>query len=355
MRYLALCVLGLSAVSLHADEVFVKNNPKPIKGTVQKESAKGVQLAKEFIPAEEIVDIHYDLSKADAALVKESYLPAQLKDKESSEKLAGKKNNMISAMFEYENTLKNMEAGQEYARRNIEFRIAYLRARESLDYASPLNPAIKKLSDFKAKHPDSWQLASCLQNLAELYMYQRDYALAEKCYQELAQAPVSDALKQEAEFLQATMSLRLKNPQQAQARYQAIINKLPKNSKNAIRALVGQAECLALMKKDAEANKIFHQIIKDAADPSVKAMAYNGLGKNFYDQGMLKEARWEFLWVDVAFSQDKAQHAVALYYLWQIYGKLNEPEHAQECLDQLLNDRQFTGLEYQRKAQSEKK
>jgi hypothetical protein len=62
---------------------------------------------------------------------------------------------------------------------------------------------------------------------------------------------------------------------------------------------------------------------------------------------------WEFLWVDAVFNQDKAQHAKALYYLWQTFdkrGEASDPDRAQQCRDALINDRQFNGTEYQRLA-----
>ena len=45
-----------------------------------------------------------------------------------------------------------------------------------------------------------------------------------------------------------------------------------------------------------------------------------------------------------------AEHAKALYYLSEVFTALGEGERARECLDQ-LNDSQFAGLEYQRRAQ----
>ena len=54
-------------------------------------------------------------------------------------------------------------------------------------------------------------------------------------------------------------------------------------------------------------------IIKDTNDKGLKAMAYNAMGKNLYEVGQLKEARWPFLWVDTIYNQDKEEHAKALF------------------------------------------
>ena len=96
---------------------------------------------------------------------------------------------------------------------------------------------------------------------------------------------------------------------------------------------------------------MLRQVINEIGDKSLKAVAYNTLGQCYYDSDQLKEARWEFLWVDVVFNQDKSEHAKALYYLSKIFDQLNEPERAQDCRDALLQDRAFAGMEWQRLAQ----
>ncbi len=77
------------------------------------------------------------------------------------------------------------------------------------------------------------------------------------------------------------------------------------------------------------------QVIKDTSDKTLKAQAYNTLGVSYFNGEYLKEARWDFLWVDVVYNQDRAEHAKALYYLWKIFDKLDEKERAQECRDAL--------------------
>ena len=96
---------------------------------------------------------------------------------------------------------------------------------------------------------------------------------------------------------------------------------------------------------------MLNQILKEVTDKSLKAAAYNALGVTLYDAGQPKEARWDFLWVDVEYNQDKAEHAKALYYLAKIFEDLGESERAQECRQTLLNSRDFMGLEFQRLAQ----
>ncbi len=92
----------------------------------------------------------------------------------------------------------------------------------------------------------------------------------------------------------------------------------------------------------------------ETTDKDLKALAYNALGSYYYGKDQLKEARWEFLWVDVVYNQDQTEHAQALYYLFKIFDKLDQKDRAQECREALLGDRAFIGMEWQRLARNEK-
>jgi tetratricopeptide (TPR) repeat protein len=214
--------------------------------------------------------------------------------------------------------------------------------------------AIAKLSDFKNKHADSWQIAGCLKLLAQLQLEAKRYADAEQTYKELSGANVAEPIRQEAELSAAHVSLRAGKHELARKKLQELIAKLPKDSPFIARAHIAQAECLIAAKKPEEARKTLKQILKATGDKALKAAAYNALGESYAKAGMLKEARWEFLWVDVVYNQDRNEHAKALYYLWWIFSQLNEPERAQECLETLLNDTQFNGVEYQRLGREKK-
>src|SRR5262249_26618625 len=99
-----------------------------------------------------------------------------------------------------------------------------------------------------------------------------------------------------------------------------------------------------------QAMEMLRQIIKETTDKSVKAVAYNALGEIYFQAAAYKEARWEFLHVDVLYNQDRNEHARALYYLSQTFDKLGDAERAKECRETLIGDRQFAGLEWQRRA-----
>jgi uncharacterized protein HemY len=133
------------------------------------------------------------------------------------------------------------------------------------------------------------------------------------------------------------------------------IKLLPKDSRHIARARVVQAELMLTAKQTDEAIKLLRQVVKETSDRSLKAVAYNALGVSLYERDDYKGARWEFLWVDVEYNQNKQEHAKALYYLSHIFEKLGDAERSQECRELLLSDRAFAGSEWRSRAQKELK
>ena len=109
-----------------------------------------------------------------------------------------------------------------------------------------MEPAIKRFTDFKIRHPDSWQITACLQFLGKLQLESKQYREAEDTYQELAKANVPEDTKQEAELLVAQVSIKAGKHEAALDKLQKLAAKLPKDSKYQGRIKVAQAECLAV-------------------------------------------------------------------------------------------------------------
>jgi tetratricopeptide (TPR) repeat protein len=352
---LTMLIWSLSFSWLWADVITLKSDKKPVFGTVQSENAKGIVLeGGRQIPAGDIIDIKYD-KKAGDPTINLYYIAL---DKEAVlEKSKDLSNNLETAVSSYANLLKQIpkEASQDLVRRNVEFRIAYLRGRLAVEFGRFPNTALDSLKEFKDKHKDSWQISQCLQKLAELQVAQRKFADAEKTYTELSQAPVAEEVKQGAELEAAKLSMKTEKYDVASARFQALAEKLGKKNAVANKAIVLQTECLAKSGKIDEANKLLRQLLKEAEDKDLKALAHNALGENLFEQKKYKEARWEFLWVDVVYNQDPEEHAKALYYLWKVFKELNEPEmRIQEVFDTLMNP-QFSKTKYQGQAKTETK
>jgi len=348
--------LMLAPAAWGQQTIHLRSAEKPLKGIIKEESPRGVIVTgvKQRIPPEDIVDIEYEIDPLSARL--EHYRPARAAENKADDPAqeANRKDNLALAIQKYEATHKALKPGQTSAARQLEFKIATLLAAQEAEDGSPTDSAIAKLKDFKTRHPNSWQISKSLRLLGDLLLLQKQYDEAEQVYKELAQADVADATREDAELQAAQVSLRAGKYAEAQGKLQTLITKLPRGSSSAVRARIAQAECLSASKKSEEARKLLNQVLTETKDRNLKAAAYNALGESFVQAKAFKEARWEFLWVDVVYNQDKAQHAKALYYLWFIFDQLNEPERAQECRETLLNDRQFAGSEYQRRAREKK-
>ena len=363
------CVVA-PAITVAQDKVYVKNREKfvpgktkidYIAGKIAKESPQGIDVTgvKLTIPADEIVDIEYELNPVDVRL--NIYRPAFNADLKAHDPKAEaqRKTNLAAALKGYEDTLNKLAADQEFAKRNVEYRIGYLLAQQARDNPAAATVAIKKLSAFKGTGRGGWQIVRAMHLLANLQLEQNQFDDAEKTFDELAGIrTVAEPIRQDAMLSAAKVSIRAKKYPQALEKLDRMMKDagLPKDHPFMIRARVARAECLMAAKPTQDKGRgALREIIKDTTDKGVKAAAYNTLGVSHFNAGEFKEARWEFLWVDVVYNQDRAEHAKALYYLWRTFKELGEGERAQECLDALLSDRQFVGSEFQVQAQRESK
>ncbi|HWY86810.1 MAG TPA: hypothetical protein VNX28_08795 [Gemmataceae bacterium] len=336
------------------DEVAVRLKEKPYIGPIKAESSRGIEITvgKETItiPAEDIVDVKYEVTPVEVRI--NVYRPALVSEKDYNDpdpkKEAKRKANLADALKKYGEAF--LKVKENPAKRHIEYKLAVLTSRKAGDEHGDLGAAIKRLSDFKASHKNSWQITACLQLLGRLQTDTKQYKDAEETYLELARANVPEDTKLEAELMAAQVSAKGGKYEAALKRLQALSSRLPKDSKYQGRAKIVLAECLVAGKKDNEAIALLRQLAKETSDKDLKASAYNTLGLTYYNSKQLKEARWEFLWVDVVYNQDKLEHAKALYYLADIFDQLNEKERAQECRDILVSDRSFAGMEWQRLA-----
>lgn len=370
--FAVLCVCLAAPSAAHAqDKIYLKNKEKYLgakskleflSAKVQTESPDGIRVAgaKDLIPADDIIDIEYEVLPIDVRL--NVYRPAVDADRKAHDpnpKLEPqRKSNLAAAIKGYQEALGKVVGDQTFARRNIEYRIGYLLAQQARDDAAAAPAAIAGLSKFKV-HVSGWQIVRAMHLLANLQLEQKQFADAEKTLEELGDmSKVSEAVRQEAMLSAARIGIRAGKHVEALKKLDRLIAelKLPKDHPLVIRVRVAQAECLMAKKETLPKGRTaLREIIKDTTDKGVKATAYNTLGISHFNAGEFKEARWDFLWVDVVYNQDRAEHARALYYLWRTFKELGEMERAQECLETLLNDRQFAGLEYQLIAQREGK
>jgi len=366
-RWLLVLAVALAAApaARAQEEVYVRGNAKPLKGSITQEDAKGVKLGtKDLIPADEIVDVVYEVKPISVNIAyrngvkfeKDSLDPAKDKDRKA---------NLAEALKKYEEAQPKIDATDKTgvsAKRHLDYKIAMLRVRQVREDGDEPAKAMARLGEFAKKNRKSWQIISVLDTLAKLQLEEKKYAEAEETYQSLADlADIPDEAKIDARLM--VVRVKMYDPKKAPEALKAVralqtelaANKdLPKNSPLLSRAKAAEAECLATGGELDKAVKIVREVIKDSSDKEVKALGHNTLGFCYYTQGDKKAARWEFLWVDVVYNQDRNEHAKALYYLWKIFSEDGDAVRAQDCREALLAP-QFTGMQYQRRLQEEAK
>ncbi len=355
-----LCVLATSSILVIGaaawaeDAVYVHGKAKAVKGFIAKESAKGVSFkdGTNFAP-DMIEDIFYDVNPPGVLI--NMYRPAFTAEKDSLD--PAKQATHMAKLNEAIKKYQEAAAGnikEPFAKRHVEYKVAALLARQA-EQGGAVEPAIKALKKFKSDHADSWQIGACLQLLGRLQLDQKDFAGAKETYAELSTANVPDDVKQEAQLLVIQVSIRSGKSAEAKGALDAFLQSLPEKSKYAVKARVAQSELQIAAKDYDGAMKILAQASKEANDKDTKAIIYNAKGVCQFEKADFKAALWEFLWVDVVYNQSKAEHAKALYYLSKIFDELGDPEKAQECREQLLNDRAFANSEWRARAQKENK
>jgi tetratricopeptide (TPR) repeat protein len=342
-----------------ADTVTRRSDPThPLTGTIVSESPRGVRIKvganAHEIPAEDVLRVRHDI--ASGPLRREFYTPAFTAD-ERIATAADPKKAVAEALVSFEKLLAKLSPREEArVRRNVEFQVASLTARQALEQGKSPDAAVGRLRQFCKKYPDGWQIIPAAKLLGRLLTAERHYAEAEKAYQELADnAALPDEARNTLRLLAARVAVRPGNYAEAESKLNALLQKLPKGSRQALQARVCHAECLTAQAKFAEARDELKAVLNEAkGDKELRARAYNALGRCSYDAKQYKEALWDFLRVDVVYYQDPEEHAKALYHLADLFTKLKDPGRARESRERLLG-KEFSGTEYQARLLKEQK
>jgi predicted negative regulator of RcsB-dependent stress response len=352
---LAFAAVCLGSIALAEDEVYLKAKAAKSKGVIVAESSQRVVFKSGAkFAAEDIDDILYEWPVTGDVTASLAYINAFNSERTWLATTDAKKRakEYANALDAYERAYQ--KSGDKKIKAHLDFKLGFLRGKKALEDNSDAKPAIARLREFATKNPNSWQVARALMLLAKLQSDGKDFVGAEQSFAEIAKLDVSDDVKNDARLQGALVNIQLGRIPTAEAKLNELLKTLPKGSKSYARALLAQSECLFAGKKPAEAVASLKQALKESPvdDKTLRATAYNSLGAYFYDSDQLKEARWEFLWVDVVYNQDKHEHARALYYLSHIFDKTGDSDKAAQCRALLLEPA-FAGTEFQRKLQKE--
>lgn len=215
--------------------------------------------------------------------------------------------------------------------------------------------AIPVLSKYTEEQKGTWQIGPSLLMLAQLQEDAGDLTGAQKTHETLGSLPGIPIELQAASLLNAAKSLmKASNFKEAQVKLLDLKGKLAQDSPMAPKVGVFLAQCRILGDNPDDAKKAAEELVGlvgTADDKSLKAQAYNTLGDYNLKQNKKEDAFWLFLRVDTLYSDDKAEHARAIYNLIALFRDFKQDgDRAEQYRDLLLKDPRFAGLDYQKMA-----
>jgi tetratricopeptide (TPR) repeat protein len=341
-----------------ADSITVRGREKPVLGEITNEDAASVTIVvkktPEKIPAADVIDVYYTgITPPTLYLGKGAYKVATDAEKDvDSADPAKRKTAITTAIAKYTETLKTM-APHKFANRAIRYRVAVLNLKLAQSEKTSTAAGLGELQKFRTDFPNSWQINQAMTLIAQLQMDAGDFKGATATFEEMTLMDVLPAdVKSNAKLMTVQVAVRSGDIKGAQKKLAALEAEAANNPKFASRVKMAKAEVLVGLKQTDDAMKLLYQVIKENNEKDTKALAHNTLGECLFKANRFEEARWEFIWVDTIYNQDRTQHAKALYYLWKTFQQLNDETHAQECRELLLGGN-FNGTEWQQKAQKE--
>lgn len=366
MRYFS-CRLGwlvvLMGVALKADAqdtvyYFDSKQKKDaeVDGTIKEESPAGIKIqtdgAERLVSSLDITQVTYNVGGITAIEFRkgDADRDSAIRERDPEKQNLG----FLQALRQYEDMLTKVGT-HPYAPRYFQFRIAEVKLLMSKDDPAKKAMGIAALKQFTDKNPLSWEVVPALKLLADTHEKDGNVDGALEVYQKLADLPgLPVAAKARSNMLVAHLLLRQKRHAEAETRLTTVLRDMKPDDPDrpGIQIYLIQTQ-LAQGKLDGIEQQV-KSLLTGSTDPMTRSAAYNLLGDFHAKKNQLEEAFWAYLRVDVLYSQDRAQHAKALYQLWKLFDKAKgDPIRAQQCYDRLM-DRQFVGTEHQELAKAEK-
>ncbi len=355
----AVAAVLVAGVGLAQDaEVVVAGKKARLKGTIQEEGPAGIKIkvGQEVLdlPALSIRQVTYKVK--DVAQLDYRYPFGQ-------EELAARPGvRPAERATRLENALKGFRAldaqvlGVPAAHRYVQFKIAEVLAVQAQDDSSKADAAIAALSAYAKDFPTGWEVAPALKLLAKLQEEKGDSAGALETYRSLAKVPgIPPDLRHESTVLVARALLRAGKPADAEAELKGLQAKMATTDAQRPNVEVALAQCRLAQGQLGQVEAPLRAALQNTSDAAVRAAAHNLLGDYYLAKGQPEPAFWEYLYVDTLYTQDRDEHAKALYYLSTLFDKVKrDTARAKQCAER-LKDKQFAGTLYQRRAAAEGK
>jgi len=284
-----------------------------VTGKIQDENAGGIrvkgQLGKEeAIPSSDVVRVNYGDMPSQAAIELGKLAPAE-DARDYPALLKG---------YEAVQAIPEVKNSPPAARRYLDYRVASLRA-FTAEGEDQFRAAVKGLADFVAAHPDGWEYPHAARQLGRLQADAGDYDAATRTFEALQKADVPAEFKQEATAALIDIAFQSEKYDLGARRIDAVAQDPMAPAALRERVAIYRLGLDAAKGDLAGTVKKLEEAIAKATDPALKALGYNVLGDVYRAKGQRRDAMWSYLWVDVYYNQDRAEHLKAMTRLIKIF------------------------------------
>jgi tetratricopeptide (TPR) repeat protein len=330
-----------------------------VVGVIQEETPAGIKIKErnevKLIPALAVTQVTYRHAK----LIKSEFrhpFTSEFKAGNAT-KQADKIRLLGEALLEFEQLAKDVKDTPN-AYRYVQFKVALVKvhlAQLEPDNKARLATALAAMAKYKDDFPNGWEIVPCLTTLAKLYEEQSQPEKARETYEALLLLPdVPKEIRREGDLLVAQMMVRGKQYLEAEKKLKSLSETLAADDPQRTLVQVYLVETQIAQDKLDQVQPALNAILDSSSDPRVRATAHNYMGDFYRKKKQDDEAVWHYLKVDVLYSEDKDQHAKALYYLYKLFDSAQGNKvRSQQCLER-LTDKAFDGNEFYRMARAEK-
>jgi tetratricopeptide (TPR) repeat protein len=248
-----------------------------------------------------------------------------------------------SAIFsgQYEQALESLEtvrldaSASPVLRQEVEFYRAAALANLALRGSGDPKDAASLLLSFVKRNRNSFHFYEAVELLGDLTLMVGSYENASLYYRQIAKAPFPEYVLRS--------SVLEGNALRAQGKFKEAIERYskalstsasdPESLRQQAIARIGKAACMAETGKVDEALAEIDEIIakNDASDDQLFALAYLAQGTAHRKAQRDLDAVMAYLHVDLLFFNQRDAHAEALYYLGELWPKVNNPDRGVEA------------------------
>lgn len=332
-----ICVVATQTFVLGQDKVErreKKDGSAFVTGKILEETPAGVKVKvqgigkEEVVPSNEIKGVTYadlpakaslDIGKLQTAETNRD-LPALLKG------------------FEAVQAIPEVKSAPPAARRYIDYRVASLRA-FTAEGDDQLKAATKGLADFVAAHADGWEYPHAARQLGRLQADTGDYDGATRTFEALEKANVPPEFKHEATAALIDIAFQSEKYDLGAQRIEAVAKDPQAPAMLRDRVAIYRLGLEGAKGDFAATVKKLEEAIAKATDPGLKALGYNVLGDVYRAKGQRRDAMWSYLWVDVYYNQDRAEHLKAMTRLIKIFQEEGDAEKVALYKEKLARSR----------------